>query len=204
MPGAKKIQKIFYTFQLPLIVHTHFVMLRCACAVVRSRVQRKSVPVNPNVTDGNFGKSFEKLTRDIEERMPFRPTDAMYDRPVSLAQQASEEAAAKDQYAAENYASAGDSDAAAHAGAPAGGAKKYKGVGRIDAMEFADRNRAPFEKVYNPESLRISSAPKEYHYPVPPTKAQLAKSRRQRQMILVTGVLFLLALYVAVRVGSLI
>lgn len=114
--------------------------------LVRATIKkRQSKGISPMQTDGKMEHSFEKILSQVEEAQRFKPNKSHYDKaPSKRVEERLEELGTQ-----------------AEAGK------------RPDGIMGGVNQQAQFEKVFNPASLRTSSADPEYHvYHSRPTLAQ--------------------------------
>ena len=141
-------------------------------ATLLNRMTKKTMSIDPHSSDGNVGNSFEKIVDDIGTSMPFKVSDDLYDRP-GLTREATEHP--------EAYHSPTSGIDAANA----------QLLGKEQDTSRMPRDRYCFEKAYDPEVLRKSTASAEHYYPAPPTKEEIQRRRKMRQTWMVAmGTLF--------------
>jgi hypothetical protein len=139
-----------------------------------SRMQRKSISIDPHNSDGNVGNSFEKIVDDIGNAMPFKVTQDMYDKPFTH----------------NDYQEHPEAYHSATSGIDAANAQLS---GKEHESPRTPRERYYFDKVYDPAVLRTSTCSPDHYYPPPPTREEIQRRMKVRQMWIV-GVVGLVAI----------
>jgi hypothetical protein len=135
-----------------------------------SATKSESSPFQTN--SGKFDKSFEKVMATVAENQEktFKVTDDMYD--LSPADKEGMKAHGKQH-----------------------GDIRQKGVKDAEDLQALDV-KPPFERIYNPETLRTSSLSEDYYYPEPLSEEIVARRRRFGITYIVAATCLALMLFV--------
>ncbi len=132
-------------------------------ALLRSRMTRKHVSMDPNSSDANVGNSFERMVEDVGSSMPFKPTQDMRERPFMHS----------------NYDENPEMHHSPTSGIDAANAQLQ---GKEATSARVPKERYTFDKVYDPELVRKSTCSPEHYYPPPPSKAEIKRRMQVRQV----------------------
>lgn len=158
--------------------HPKLFLFKSTSVLLQGRMQRKTVSIDPNSSDGNVGNSFEKIVDDIGNSMPFKVTQDMYDKP----------------FLHQDYQ---EHPEAYHSPTSGVEAANKQLSGQDHATDRTPRERFAFEKAYDPAILKTSTASPEHYYPPPPTRAEIQRRMKVRQawvvaVVMLAAVLFLM------------
>lgn len=149
-------------------------------AVFLNRTQRKGPGMNPYQSDGNVAESFEKIVNDIGNSMPFKVTESMYDKPDNQRQQPDHP---------EAYATPTSGQEAINANLS----------GREVRSQRTPGDKFTFDKVYDPALAKKSTCSADHYYPPPPSKAEVMKRQKLRQVWMVMAVLLIGILFLMIK-----